>query len=409
MTTDQTQALTNTERPVGPDGPIYLDHNATTPVDPRVLEAMLPFLRSDFGNPSSDHPYASSPRQAVAHARAQVAALLGAKPDEITFMASGSEADATAIRGVVTAALTAGAARPHVITQATEHPAVLTACQYAQRFHGAEVTVLPVDSDGVLAPEVLASAIRPTTVLVSVMHANNETGVIQPIRELAAVAHAHGALFHTDAAQTVGKIPVDISDLGVDLLTLVGHKMYAPKGIAALFIRTGTPVAALIGGGGQERGMRAGTENVPYLVALGAAAAIAANDLAAGASDRLTALRDELEQALVARLPGRVHLNGIRAHRLPQTLNVSIDGAAGHAILAACGEVAASTGSACHAGTHSASPVLTAMGLPPERGLSALRLTLGRWTTQTDIASAADALVRAVGVVSQAPPTPPTG
>ena len=216
-------------------------------------------------------------------------------------MASGSEADATAIRGVVTAALTAGATRPHIITRATEHSSVLAACEYAERFHGAEVTILPGDRDGLLTPDVLASAMRPTTVLVSVMHASHETGVIQPIRELVAVAHAHGALFHTDAAQTVGKIVVEVADVGVDPLTLVGHKMYAPKGVAALVIRTGSAIAPLVSVG-----------------------------------DRLAVLRDELGHRLVADLSGRVHLNGDRAHHLPQTLYVSIDGAAGHAILAAC-------------------------------------------------------------------------
>jgi len=395
MTPDPAQALEVAQRLESLDGPIYLDHNATTPVDPRALEAMLPFLHTHFGNPSSDHFYASAPKRAVARARAQVAELVGAKAEEIAFVGSGSEADATAIRGVITAALTAGVQKPHIITQETEHPAVLAACQYAERFHGAEVTVIPVDRDGLVDLDDVASAMRPTTVLVSIMHANNETGVIQPIRELAALAHDHGALFHTDAAQTVGKIPVDVTDLGVDLLTLVGHKMYAPKGIAALYIRTGTRVDPLIGGGGQERGLRAGTENVPYIVALGAAAAIAATEFAAGSSDRLTALRDELEQELVKWLPGRVHLNGHRDRRLPQTLNVSIDGIAGHAILAACAGVAASTGSACHAGTHTPSPVLLAMGLPPEHALSALRLTLGRWTARADVVSAAGMLARA--------------
>lgn len=395
MTTDQNQALGLAPRPEGRDGPIYLDHNATTPVDPRVLEAMLPYLHTHFGNPSSAHPYASAPKQAIARARAQVAELVGANPDEITFVGSGSEADATAVRGVVIAALTAGVQRPHVITQTTEHPAVLAACRYAERFHGAEITVIPVDRDGLVDLDDVASAMRPTTVLLSIMHANNETGVIQPIRELAGLAHDNGALFHTDAAQTVGKIAVDVTDLGVDLLTLVGHKMYAPKGVAALYIRAGTQTEPLIGGGGQERGVRAGTENVPYIVALGAAAAIAANDLAAGSSDRLTALRDELERELMKWLPGRVHLNGHRIRRLPQTLNVSVDGVAGHAILAACADVAASTGSACHSGTHTPSPVLLAMGLLPERALSALRLTLGRWTTRADVLFAAGMLARA--------------
>jgi len=396
MTTNETRASESAERPDGSASPIYLDYNATTPVDSRVLAAMLPYLKTHFGNPSSDHPFGLSPKHAVARARTQVAELVGAMPDDITFMGSGSEADATAIRGVVTAALTAGIHKPHVITQATEHPAVLAACRYAERFHGAEVTVVPVDRDGLVDPEDVASAMRLTTVLLSIMHANNETGVIQPIRELAAVAHDHGVMFHTDAAQTVGKIPVDVTDLGVDLLTLVGHKMYAPKGIAALYVRNGTRMEPLIGGGGQERGLRAGTENVSHIVALGAAAAIALTDLAAGGNDRLTALRDKLERELVKGLPGRVHLNGNRVRRLPQTLNVSVDNAAGHAILAACADVAASTGSACHSGTHTPSPVLLAMGLPPERALSALRLTLGRWTTRADVVLAADALARAI-------------
>lgn len=395
MTIDEVQAPESAERSEDHAGPIYLDYNATTPLDPRVFEAMLPYLQTHFGNPSSDHPFGLAPKDAIARARILVAELVGASPDDITFMGSGSEADATAIRGVVTAALTAGIRQPHVITQATEHPAVLSACHYVERFHGAEVAVVPVDRDGLVDPEDVASAMRPTTVLLSIMHANNETGAIQPIRELAAVAHNRGALFHTDAAQTVGKIPVDVADLGVDLLTLVGHKMYAPKGIAALYIRDGTRVEPLMGGGGQERGMRAGTENVPYIVALGAAAAIAATDLAAGGNERLAVLRDELEQELVKVLPGRVHLNGNRVRRLPQTLNVSVDRAVGHAILAACAEVAASTGSACHSGTHTPSPVLLAMGLPPERALSALRLTLGRWTTREDVVLAADALARA--------------
>lgn len=309
-------------------------------------------------------------------------------------MGSGSVADATAIRGVVIAALAAGARRPHLVTQATEHPAVLAVCEYAERHHGADVTVLPVDRGGLLDPHDLAAAVRTTTVLVTVMHANNETGVIQPVRELAAVADDHGALFHSDAARSVAKIPVDVAELGVDLLTLVGHKMYAPRSVAGLYIRTGVLVEPLIGGGGQERGLRAGTENVPAIVAFGAAAAIAADALATGGGYRLAALRDELEHELARHLPGRVQLNGHRTHRLPQTLNVAVDGAAGHAILAACAEVAASTGSACHSGTHSASPVLTAMGLPADRGLSALRLALGRWTTRSDVDNAA-ALARA--------------
>lgn len=371
-------------------GPVYLDHNATTPLDPRVLDAIRPVLADGFGNPSSDHSYADRPRAALATAREQVAALVGAEPAEVVFTGSGSEADATAIRGVVTAAT--GVDRPHLITQATEHPAVLAACDYAQRHHGAEVTVLPVDGAGLVDPDALAAALRPTTVLVSVMHANNETGTIQPVAELARLAHQAGALLHADAAQSVGKVPVDVGELGVDLLTLVGHKMYAPKGIAALYVRAGTRIDPLIGGGGQERGLRAGTENVPYAVALGAAAELAAEDLRAGSVERLTALRDDLHARLEERLPGRVALNGHPDRRLPQTLNVSIDGVVGHDLLQKAAGVAASTGSACHSGDRSPSPVLTAMGIPAARGLAALRLSLGRWSTADDVRTAAEAI-----------------
>jgi cysteine desulfurase len=377
-------------------GPVYLDYNATTPVDPRVLEAMLAYLTTHFGNPSSAHAYGRTPHAALDTARTQVATLINAHPEETVFMGSGSEADATAIRGIVTAARRSGVSRPHVITQATEHPAVLSACAYAARHHGAEVTVLGVDRDGLVDPADLTAALRPQTVLVSVMHANNETGVIQPLAELARLTHDHGALFHTDAAQSVGKIPVDVGVLGVDLLTIVGHKMYAPKGIAALYVRAGVDLEPLIGGGGQEHGRRAGTENVAGAVALGVAADLALGELATGSPSRLQALRDRLHRELHTRLPGRVDLNGARSPRLPQTLNVSIQGIEGHAILASCTTVAASTGSACHSGEHEPSPVLSAMGLSRERGLAALRLTLGRWTTENDIDISAAQLIRVV-------------
>jgi len=380
----------------GKAGPIYLDHNATTPVDPRVIEAMLPYLSTHFGNPSSAHEYGRAPHAAVGAARARVAALVNARAEEVVFMGSGSEADATAIRGIVTAARRAGSSRPHVITQATEHPAVLSACAYAERHHGADVTVLGVDRDGLVDPADLAAALRPETVLVSVMHANNETGVIQPIAELARIAHSRGVLFHADAAQSAGKIPVDVALLDVDLLTVVGHKMYAPKGIAALYVRTGVDLEPLIGGGGQEQGRRAGTENVAGAVAFGAAAELALDELAAGSAARLEDLRDRLHRELEVRLPGRVDLNGARSPRLPQTLNVSIRGIEGHAVLSSCAAVAASTGSACHSGEHEPSPVLSAMGLSRERGLSALRLTLGRWTTASDVDTSAAELARAV-------------
>jgi cysteine desulfurase len=373
-------------------GPAYLDYNATTPVDPRVTEAMLPHLAQFFGNPSSSHHYAGAPRQALAAARARVAALIGARPGEIVFTASGSEADQLAVRG---AALASGRRRPHVIIQATEHPAVLETCRALQRLHQARVTVLPVDSHGRVDPAALAAALDEDTVLVSVMAANNETGVLQPVAELASLAREHGALFHCDAAQAAGKIPVDARGWGADLLTIAGHKMYAPKGTAALYVRDGVQLEPVIYGGGQEHGLRAGTENTALAVALGTAAQLAASDLASGSPARLAVLRDDLHQRLASALPGRVHLNGHPGHRLPNTLNISIDGTAGHELLAAAPQIAASTGSACHSGTHTPSPVLTAMGLSTRRSLGALRLSLGRWTTPADIDTAAQALAKA--------------
>ncbi|MBL1102027.1 cysteine desulfurase family protein [Streptomyces coffeae] len=373
-------------------GPVYLDYNATTPVDPRVAEAMLPYLTDFFGNPSSSHPFSQELRRALTEARAQVADLIGAGPGEIVFTGSGSEADLLALRGAV---LASGSPHPHVITQATEHPAVLETCRALERLHGARVTVLPVDGDGLLSPAALADAFTEDTMLVSVMAANNETGALQPIAELATLAHARGALFHCDAAQAVGKIPLDVGDLGVDLLTIVGHKMYAPKGAAALYVRDGVRLEPVVYGGGQERGLRAGTENVALAVALGTAAQLAAAELTDGTPARIAALRDDLHQRLAAALPGRVHLNGPEKNRLPNTLNVSMEGVLGHELLTVVGEIAASTGSACHSGTHTPSPVLTAMGLDTARALGALRLCLGRWSTAGDIETAAAALIQA--------------
>ncbi|MFI7642339.1 cysteine desulfurase family protein [Nonomuraea sp. NPDC049400] len=373
-------------------GPVYLDYNATTPVDTRVSEATAAQLSDLFGNPSSSHPFGEQPRAALRHAREQVAALIGARPHEIVFTASGSEADLLALRGAV---LASGRPRPHMITQATEHPAVLETCHALQRLYGARVTVLPVDSDGLVDPAALAAALDDETVLVSVMAANNETGALQPIADLAALAHEHGALLHCDAAQAVGKIGVDVEALGVDLLTVVGHKMYAPKGVAALYVRDGVELEPVVYGGGQERGLRAGTENVALAAALGIATDLAARDLADGEPARLTALRDDLHRRLADGLPGRVHLNGPAERRLPNTLNVSIDGVLGHDLLTAAPQLAASTGSACHIGSHTPSPVVTAMGLDAERALAAVRLSLGRWSTLADIETAATALIKA--------------
>jgi cysteine desulfurase len=379
------------------DGPIFLDYNATTPVDPAVLDAALPYLAVHFGNPSSGHHYADAPRAAVARARDQLAELLGAQPHEIVFTGGGSEADTLALRG---AALAAPTDRRHVITLPTEHPAVLQAC-HSLRAEGFVVTHLPVDQFGRVDPADLQAGITGATALVSIAYGNSETGTLQPISQLAAVASAHGAVFHTDAAQAVGKVALDVDELGVDLLTVVGHKMYAPKGVGALYIRTGVPMQPIIHGGGQEHGLRAGTENVAFIAALGQAAALAAAELP-GSTHRLAGLRDLLHHELQRLLLDRVHLNGHPTQRLPGTLNISIDGIHGRALLAALPELAASTGSACHEGIDTPSEVLLAMGLPADRANAALRLSLGRWTTTDDVH-------RAARLISQQVTAPPVG
>jgi cysteine desulfurase len=281
-----------------------------------------------------------------------------------------------------------------VITVPTEHPAVLQACRSLQA-EGLTLTELAVDGFGQVRPADLAAAITSQTALVSVAFGNSETGTLQPIAELAAITHAHGAVFHTDAAQAVGKVVIDVTELGVDLLTVVGHKMYAPKGIGALYIRTGVPVQPIIHGGGQEHGLRAGTENVAFIAALGQAAALAHAELPAS-TQRLTELRDLLHDELQRLLPGRVHLNGHPTQRLPGTLNVSIDDIPGRALLAALPELAASTGSACHEGVDAPSEVLLAMGLPVDRANAALRLSLGRWTSTADVRRAAQLIFQKV-------------
>ncbi|MGH9210800.1 MAG: aminotransferase class V-fold PLP-dependent enzyme [Acidimicrobiales bacterium] len=372
--------------------PIYLDYNATTPVDQRVVDAALPYLTTEFGNPASAHQFAQAPRHAIGQAREQLAALLACAPGDVVFTGAGSESDTLAIRGIALAHRDRG---DHVITQPTEHPAVLAACHGLERHHGFRVTHLPVDGHGQVDPAALEEAITDRTVLVSVMHANNETGTIQPIAEMVAIAHARGVLFHTDAAQSVGKIPTDVEALDVDLLTVAGHKLYAPKGIGALYIRPGIPIEPLIAGGGQEHGLRAGTENVAYIAALGTAAHLAHQELPTNQT-RLRRLRDLLHRHIEERFaPAAVQLNGHPTDRLPNTLNVSIDGISGADLLAATPGVAAATGSACHEGNPDPSGILLAMGLGPDRARSAIRLTLGRWTTETDIEQAATLLAAA--------------
>lgn len=373
-------------------GPIYLDYNGTTPIDPRVVDAMLPYLTTYFGNPSSAHFYAHVPHTALETAREQVARLLSASPADIIFTAGGSESDALAIRGAVLARQERG---KHLITQVTEHPAILATCRQLAREHGFRVTELPVDANGQVCPADIEAAIDEHTTLVSIMAANNETGTLQPLAQIAAIAHRYGALMHTDASQAVGKMPIEVTSLGVDLLTIAGHKLYAPKGVGALFVRRGVQLEPVIAGGGQERGLRAGTENVAAIVALGAACELA-RQLLPAEQPHLAALRDLLYQRLTGALPGMVSLNGHPAERLPNTLNVSIEGVVGAEVLAATPEIAAATGSACHAGETEPSAVLLAMGMERDRALGALRLTLGRWSTSSEVEQAAHLLAQTV-------------
>lgn len=373
-------------------GPIYLDYNATTPVDPIVVEAILPYLTAHFGNPSSSHAYTHATHHAIGKAREQVAQLLGCMSDEVIFTGCGSESDTLAVRGI---ALSYRERGNHIITQVTEHPAILNVCSALTRLHGFRVTYLPVDTYGRVSPADVEAAIDDETVLVTIMHANNETGTLQPIAEIAEIAHKHGAFMHTDASQSVGKIATDVRALDVDLLTVAGHKLYAPKGIGALYVRRGLHLEPVLYGGGQEAGRRAGTENVAFIVGLGTAALLAHEQRSASAS-RLQSLRDELQKRLEEALPGAVHVNGHPTHRLPNTLNVSIDGIVGEAVLAATPRLASSTGSACHEGSTEPSSVLMAMGLSRERALGALRLTLGRWSTIEEVHEAATLLAQTV-------------
>lgn len=374
-------------------GPIYLDYNATTPIHPRVAAAIQPYLHGHPGNPSSGHAPGRDAAAAVAVGRAQVAALLGCAPDEVVFTGGGSEADNLALKGVAWAQRTHGR---HLVVSAVEHPAVREPARFLER-EGWQVTIVPVDATGRVAPDAVAAALRDDTVLVSIMHANNETGTINPIAEIAAVAHARGALMHTDAAQSVGKIPAQVEELDVDLLTVAGHKLYAPKGIGALYIRRGLMIEPLIHGAAHEGGRRAGTENVPWIVGLGAACALALEEGIATSGTRVRDLRDRLHRLLADEFPDLV-LNGHPEHRLPNTLNVSIPGTSGREVLDGCPLVAASTGSACHEGQDRPSGVLTAMGISDAVALGALRLSLGLMTTAEEIEAAAAALVRSVAV-----------
>jgi len=372
------------------DEPIYLDYNATTPVAPEVLDAMLPFLRQHFGNPSSSHVYGQRGAAAVAEARSRVAALVGARPTEIVFTGCATEANNLALLGVARAL---GDAKRHLVVSAVEHPAVMAPAARLQE-QGWALTVVGVDQFGRVSPEEVGRALRPETAMVSVMHANNEVGTIQPIQEIARLTRARGIVLHADAAQSAGKIPVDVDALGVDLLTLAGHKFYAPKGIGALYVRPGAPLKAVAFGAEQEAGLRPGTENVPGIVGLGAAAELAR--LALGdVNGRLRWLRDRLHTRLLDSIPG-LGLNGHPEHRLPNTLHVSFPGVSGRALLLeAGGIVAASVGSACHSEHDAVSGVLAAMGADASRAAGAVRLSVGRMTSDEDISRAARGLAAA--------------
>jgi cysteine desulfurase len=367
--------------------PIYLDYNASTPIDPVVAAAMRPFLEGAFGNPSSGH-WASTPAKAALEtARGQVADLLGCAADEVVFTSGGSEANNLALKGVFFALRHKG---EHIVTTQVEHPAILGPCRFLERL-GATVTYLPVDGTGRVDPDAVRRAVTPRTILISVMHANNEVGTIQPVAEISRIVREHGILFHTDAAQSVGKIPTGVDELGVDLLTVAGHKLYAPKGVGALYVRRGVELEPLIHGAGHESGRRAGTESALLAAGLGAACTLV-RDLAPMA--RVEALRDCFWRELQEHFGDRITLNGHPQHRLPNTLNISFVGQVGAEILQRLDGVAASTGSACHAGRIDLSPVLSAMGVPPEIGMGAIRFSLGRNTTADEIDSVSKRLSR---------------
>jgi cysteine desulfurase len=369
------------------DAPIYLDYNATTPLLPEVVDAMLPYLQEHFGNPSSRHLYGRRAHEAIQRARSEVAALVNSHAEEIIFTSGGTEANNLAIRGT-----TAHTSRRRLVTSIIEHPATARPVTWLERL-GWDIVRVGVDAGGRAQIHELDVAITSATALVTIMHSNNETGVLQPLREAVHFARRAGASIHTDAAQSVGKVPIDVRAMDVDLLSIAGHKLYGPKGVGALFVRRGTALEPLTLGAGHERGLRPGTENVASIVGLGAACAMAQHDLNEQGA-RVRALRDRLWDQLAQAIP-HLALNGHLENRLPNTLNVRFPQVSGEALLAASPQIAASTGSACHDGDESASAVLLAMGIPARAALGSVRLTLGRATTESAVDRAATALARA--------------
>jgi len=371
--------------------PIYLDYNGTTPLDPEVIEAMRPFFEREFGNPSSNHWYGIAPKRALAEARRQVASILNCDPKEVIFTSGGTESNNHAILGVALANRSKG---DHIITCDVEHPAVLEVCRYLEKL-GFSVTYLPVNEYGLVSTTDLENAITPLTILISIMHANNEVGTVQPIADLAARARDRGIAFHTDAAQSMGKVPTDVGVLGIDLLSIAGHKLYAPKGIGALYIKEGIMPEKFMFGAGQEMGRRAGTENVMGIVGLGRACEIAVRDLDRNMS-HMKRMRDMLHEGLAGQL-SEIRLNGHPEMRLPNTASLSFKGREANRILEEIGlDVAASAGAACHADTVDISHVLQAMNVPEEWAKGTLRFTTGRMTTENEIARAVDVISAAV-------------
>lgn len=369
--------------------PIYLDYNATTPLHPAAADAMRPFLTGIFGNPSSSHRYGREARAEVEKARARVARLLGSSPDEIIFTSGGTESNNMALKGSVLSRRTSG---NHIITSAIEHPAILEVCRYLED-EGYAVTCLDVDERGMVDPGDLEKALTPETILITVMLANNEIGTIEPVAELARIASENNILIHTDAAQAVGKMPVNVGELGVDMLSLAGHKLYGPKGVGALYLRRGTGISKFIHGAGQESGLRAGTENVMEIAGLGAACEAAGED-PEGEAARMRELRDRLYHRL-KESDRRIRLNGHPEKRLPNTLSVSFPGIDASALLSSLEGVAASAGAACHSGADRISATLSAISIPGEYAAGTVRLSTGRFTT-------VDEIDRAAGLISEA-------
>jgi len=374
--------------------PIYMDYHATTPVDPRVMAAMAPYFTERFGNPSSrSHSFGWQASEAVEQARAQVARLIGAEPKEIFFTSGATESDNLAIKGVVAKNLERGG---QILTSPIEHKAVLDACKWAEKL-GFEVVSLRVNRHGIVAPEAVEEALTDRTVLVSIMLASNEIGTIEPIREIGCITRSHGVLLHTDAAQAVGKILVDVSAMNIDLLSLTAHKMYGPKGIGAIYVRDGDPreiLAPLFDGGGQEGGLRPGTLNVPGIVGLGEACRIAGEEMTSE-SPRLGRLRDRMRDGIMAELD-EVHLNGHPTERLSHNLNLSFGSVEGEALLMSMSDVAVSTGAACNSAGSKGSHVLEAIGLPDELIQSSIRIGLGRFTTEEEVDYVAKRFVESV-------------